>query len=88
MSEFSIVQLFERIGAENITFQNLNQSGLSKVKKGKVDARVTFYTSTENGNALMRAAAGITSDKVCFVVWLPKKKCDEIYAEITSKEGK
>jgi hypothetical protein len=69
----TITELVQAIGDENISIQNL-ANNFTNGTCGKIEGKITFVTSRENTQAIMRQAAGIDSDLMALVLWFPKNK--------------
>lgn len=61
------------IGDENIKVQNL-AANFTNGTCGKIEGKLTFVTSRENAQAVMKQAAGIESEMMALILWFPKNK--------------
>lgn len=68
-----ISKLVALIGDENIQVQNVAHN-MTAANNGKKIATITFATSPEHCQKMMRAAAGIQSNLVGLVLWFPADK--------------
>lgn len=68
-----ISELVRIVGDENIQVQNLAHN-LSDARQLKDCCKLTFTTSKEHGQKLMKQAAGIDSNLVALILWMPADK--------------
>jgi hypothetical protein len=68
-----ISELVALVGDENIQVQNLGHN-MTNASKGKDRGLITFATSPEHCQQLMQTAAGIESNLVGLVLWIPADK--------------
>jgi hypothetical protein len=71
-----LTELIAHVGDENVSVQNLAKN-MAQFKKGKRDSTISFFTSHSNGQAIAKEAAGMKSDVVALVVWIPRDKLPE-----------
>lgn len=76
-----ITELLQRIGDDNVRLQNLLEGDVD-VTKTKHGTKITFYTDPENLNP---ASALNGHDKVCLILWLPRKLVDAALKPPTSE---
>lgn len=68
-----ISELVARVGDENIQVQNIGHN-MTAANNGKKMATITFATSPEHCQQMMRLGAGIKSSIVGLVLWMPADK--------------
>lgn len=74
----TLSELLDKIGDENLIFQNLTQD-LAGVTNGKKDSRVTFFTDTCKGRDLANAVASNSKPKMTdYIVWMPTDKLNAV----------
>lgn len=76
----SLTELLAHVGDENLKFQTL-RSSLIQANQKKAECHITFATSKEHGQSVMKTAAGIDSDVAGIIVWVPRSKMPDEFAK-------